>query len=109
MNGELVLQIRPKYGRLALRTKLAFGKVLILNCAPVAQLDRALVSETKGRTFESSRAHSAPVVSRRFPRPTPARSSESQGLVQRFTPACELKMRPTEELPRFGSGMKGKR
>src|SRR5947199_129749 len=25
--------------------------------APVAQLDRALVSETKGRTFESSRAH----------------------------------------------------
>ena len=28
-----------------------------LPCAPVAQLDRALVSETKGRTFESSRAH----------------------------------------------------
>ena len=25
--------------------------------APVAQLDRALVSETKGRTFDSSRAH----------------------------------------------------
>ena len=31
--------------------------MLILQFAPVAQLDRALVSETKGRTFESSRAH----------------------------------------------------
>ena len=27
--------------------------------APVAQMDRALVSETKGRTFESSRAYSS--------------------------------------------------
>src|SRR6266446_3947071 len=31
--------------------------------APVAQMDRALVSESKGRTFESSRAHLAKTTS----------------------------------------------
>jgi hypothetical protein len=33
------------------------GKLLILNCAPVAQLDRAFDYESKGRKFESCRAH----------------------------------------------------
>jgi hypothetical protein len=38
-----------------------FYVVRIKALAPVAQLDRALVSETKGRTFESSRAHAVSV------------------------------------------------
>jgi hypothetical protein len=32
-------------------------KVLQLKCAPVAQLDRAFDYESKGRKFESCRAH----------------------------------------------------
>ena len=33
------------------------GKVLILQCAPVAQLDRASDFESAGRPFESGRVH----------------------------------------------------
>ena len=38
------------------------GKVLILQCAPVAQLDRAFDYESKGRKFESCRAHHKPFI-----------------------------------------------
>jgi hypothetical protein len=34
-----------------------FGKLLGIQYAPVAQLDRAFDYESKGRTFESCRAH----------------------------------------------------
>jgi hypothetical protein len=40
-----------------LRKVFAICKVLILQDAPVAQLDRAFDYESKGRTFESCRAH----------------------------------------------------
>jgi hypothetical protein len=42
---------------LGLRIFSGVGKVLILQCAPVAQLDRAFDYESKGRKFESCRAH----------------------------------------------------
>ena len=42
---------------LGLRNSEDVGKVLILKDAPVAQLDRAFDYESKGRTFESCRAH----------------------------------------------------
>jgi hypothetical protein len=40
-----------------LRNFFGICKVLILNYAPVAQLDRAFDYESKGRVFESRRAH----------------------------------------------------
>jgi hypothetical protein len=42
---------------LGLRNFFGICKVLILNYAPVAQLDRAFDYESKGRKFESCRAH----------------------------------------------------
>ena len=42
---------------LGLRKASGVCKVLILQDAPVAQLDRAFDYESKGRTFESCRAH----------------------------------------------------
>ncbi len=49
------------FGSLGQNVMLLIGivsdKVLILKCAPVAQLDRAFDYESKGRVFESRRAH----------------------------------------------------
>jgi hypothetical protein len=42
---------------LGLRIFLGVCKVLILQCAPVAQLDRVSDYESEGRKFESCRAH----------------------------------------------------
>ncbi len=43
--------------KLGLRISHRVGNVLILKGAPVAQLDRAFDYESKGRVFESRRAH----------------------------------------------------
>jgi hypothetical protein len=54
--ASLVPSLVPK-PNLGLRNFLGVCKVLILQCAPVAQLDRAFDYESKGRVFESRRAH----------------------------------------------------
>ena len=66
IKGAGSLEIRTKYGQLTLRPFSESDKVLKVKHAPVAQMDRALVSETKGRTFESSRAYKVPVNNWRF-------------------------------------------
>jgi hypothetical protein len=48
---------RVPQANLGLRNFFGVCKVLILQCAPVAQLDRAFDYESKGRKFESCRAH----------------------------------------------------
>jgi hypothetical protein len=53
---SLVLSLVPE-ANLRLRNFVGVGKVLIPKDAPVAQLDRAFDYESKGRTFESCRAH----------------------------------------------------
>ncbi len=52
----LVPSLVPR-AKLGLRKFCRVGKVLILQDAPVAQLDRAFDYESKGRVFESRRAH----------------------------------------------------
>jgi|WetSurSiteA1Bulk_404760.scaffolds.fasta_scaffold00442_11 hypothetical protein len=52
---------------LGLRNFFGICKVLILNYAPVAQLDRAFDYESKGRKFESCRAHFKPFNPLNFP------------------------------------------
>jgi hypothetical protein len=54
--GSLVPSLAPT-PNLVLRKFFGICKVLILQCAPVAQLDRAFDYESKGRKFESCRAH----------------------------------------------------
>jgi hypothetical protein len=65
----LVPSLVPR-GNLGLRNFYGVGKVLILKDAPVAQLDRAFDYESKGRVFESRRAHHLnSTTCRRFPLP----------------------------------------
>jgi hypothetical protein len=47
----------PLEVNLGLRNYFGAGKVLTLQCAPVAQLDRVSDYESEGRKFESCRAH----------------------------------------------------
>ena len=54
--SSLVPSLVPA-ANLGLRNFGSVCKVLILRDAPVAQLDRAFDYESKGRTFESCRAH----------------------------------------------------
>jgi hypothetical protein len=54
--ASLVPSLVPQ-PNLVLRNYFGVCKVLILQCAPVAQLDRAFDYESKGRVFESRRAH----------------------------------------------------
>ena len=46
-----------KLDKMVLQKAIRICKVLILQDAPVAQLDRAFDYESKGRKFESCRAH----------------------------------------------------